>query len=238
MAEKLAPVYEMSWLTLTGDDSPLIQCYTSPTWNAFETSAQRMNDCIKTMLRLEVFKGSTFARFATSKVSEIQRQLYFRVVPASVLNSLWCIRPRAGHIKTECIKYFTCTDTSQESHWVTGKTFLSTCGSHHDVPVCVKCKKVDFYIWYLIGVSIFAVVYHGWMQAHRHNTLFWRGSFLLRGAQILQIFQLQRHSTVLWVLLLGKSTDGGICSVLLRLLLAVRLKEHFCAACFGHERLH
>lgn len=87
MAEKLAPVYEMSWLTLTGDDSPLIQCYTSPTWNAFETSAQRMNDCIKTMLRLEVFKGSTFARFATSKVSEIQRQLYFRVVPASVLNS-------------------------------------------------------------------------------------------------------------------------------------------------------
>lgn len=100
MAEKLAPVYEMSWLTLTGDDSPLIQCYTSPTWNAFETSAQRMNDCIKTMLRLEVFKGSTFARFATSKVSEIQRQLYFRVVPASVLNSLWCIRPRAEQIKT------------------------------------------------------------------------------------------------------------------------------------------
>lgn len=74
MAEKSAPVYEMSWLTLTGDDSPLIQCYTSPTWNAFETSAQRMNDCINTMLRLEVFKGSTFARFATSKVSEIQRR--------------------------------------------------------------------------------------------------------------------------------------------------------------------
>lgn len=141
------------------------------------------------------------------------------MVPASVLNSLWCIRPRAEQIKTQCIKYFTCTDTSQESHWVTGKTFLSTCGSHcvirHDVPVCVKCKKVDFYIWYLIGVSIFAVVYHGWMQAHRHDTLFWRESFLLRGARVLQItkliFQLQRHSTVLWVLLLGKSTDGGDC---------------------------
>lgn len=79
-----------------------------------------------------------------------------------------------------------------------------------------------------------------WLNAgtSSQHTVLKRIKFLLRGAHVLQIFQLQRHSTVLWVLLLGKSTDGGICSVLLRLLQAVRLKEHFCAACFGHERLH